>query len=145
MRNAIVAGVLVLCACSPAKPEMPQLGLQPIGYPDMAANGLTASGCSFVPQGGGLGAVFLAQDTRGVMKLRDHIVSLPAATDSPALGAGAHGRYASALYAATLVKLADAKTKVQGAAVSFDARLTIADARGQRVYDAPGTAQCHAM
>lgn len=145
MKRGVILAALAVCACSPGKPEVPQLALQAIGYFDVTQGKLYGSGCNFVAKDGGMGAVFLAQAARGVIKIDDHLVSLPVASGAPELPQGAHGRYAGALYAATLAAVPGGKHKELGVVTVFDARLTITDARGQTVYDAPGAAQCKPM
>ena len=137
---------LALSACSAGKPDpAPQLALQPILYPDIAQNKLYGSGCNFVASDGGMGAVFMAQDARGLMKLDGHIVAIPAATDATALPQGAHTHYAGPLYSATLTQSSGGKPKVNGVVNDFAAHLTVFDARKQPVYDAAGDAQCKPM
>lgn len=145
MRKSIILGLAVLSACSQAKPEMPQLALQPILYPDITQNKLYGAVCSFVPTNGGLGAVLLAQAQRAVIKIDDHIVTIPVATDGAALPQGAHTHYAGPLYAATLQATAGKPQRTQGSQVSFVGHLSITDAKAQPVYDAAGDIQCRPM
>jgi hypothetical protein len=141
MRKVLMLSLL-LAACSGAKPVMPQLVLQPILYPDMVANKLYGPACNFVASGGGMGAVFLAQERRAVMKIDDHIVAMPVAPDSAALPQGAHSHYAGPLYAARLTPVPGGKHAMMGALTVFAGHLTITDAKAQSVYDATGDVQC---
>jgi hypothetical protein len=141
MRKVVVLS-LALAACSQPKPAMPQLLLQPILYPDITQNKLYGPACNFVPANGGLGAVFMAQDTSGMIKIDDHVVTIPLAADAAPLAPGAHTRYAGPLYAATLVLAPGAKQTTRGADILFTGHLTITDAKRQTVYDATGDTQC---
>jgi hypothetical protein len=145
-KTIVIMTCAVLAACSGGKPDSaPQLALQPILYPDIAQNKLYGSGCNFVASDGGMGAVFMAQNARGLMKLDGHIVEIPAAADAAALPQGAHTRYSGPLYSATLTQAAGSKPKVNGVVDDFSAHLTVFDARKQPVYDAAGDAQCKPM
>jgi len=136
---------LALAACSGAKPEVPQLALQPILYFDVTQNKLYGSSCNFVPVNGGMGAVFLAMETRGLIKIDDHIVAIPVAADAAALPQGAHSHYTGPLYAATLTPVVGGKHKTMGVVGVFDGHLVITDAKGKKVYDAVGDTQCKPM
>ena len=142
----IVMVCLALAACSGGnpgtKPDMPQLVLQPILFPDITQNKLYGPACNFVPSNGGMGAVFLAQAERGVIKIDDHVVAIPLAGETASLPQGAHTRYAGPLYAASLTPEPGAKQKSVAGMTVFTAHLTITDAKGQKVYDASGDTQC---
>jgi hypothetical protein len=142
MRKVVFALLAGLSACSGAKTEMPQLALQPILYFDVTQNKLYGSGCNFVADGGGMGAVFLAMADRGLIKVDDHIVPLPAAADGAPLPQGARTHYAGPLYAATLVPVAGGKHKTLGVVSVFTGHLVVTDAKGQTVYEASGDTQC---
>lgn len=139
----VLAGMLA--ACSPGKPEVPQLNLQPLLYFDVTQNKLYGSGCNFVPANGGMGAVFLAMATRGLIKLDDHVIAIPPAGDAAPLPQGAHTHYAGPLYGATLVPVPGGAHKTLGVVSVFTGHLTVTDARGQTVYDATGDTQCKPM
>jgi hypothetical protein len=146
MRKIGIAIVLpALAACSGGKPDVPKLTLQPILYFDVTHNKLYGSGCNFVPADGGMGAVFLAMEDRGLIKLDDHILAMPVAPDAAPLPQGAHTHYAGPLYAATLVPLAGGKHKRLGVVSVFTGHLLITDARRQTVYEATGDTQCKPM
>ncbi len=134
-----------IAACSPEKPVAPRIDLQPILYFDVTRNKLYGSGCNFVPANGGMGAVFLALATRGLIKLNDQIVAIPPAADAGPLPQGAHTHYAGPLYGITLVPEPGGKQKTLGVVSVFTGHLTVTDARGQTVYDATGDTQCKPM
>lgn len=140
-----MALLMALAACSGAKPEAPQLTLQPILYFDVTQNKLYGSGCNFVPANGGMGAVFLAMEARALIKVDDHIVSIPVANETAALPQGARTRYSGPLYGATLSAVPGGKHKALGVVSVFEGHLTITDAKGQTIYDATGDTQCKPM
>lgn len=147
MRGYVMAMfVLALGACSgrqpTQQPTMPQLALQPILYPDMTQNKLYGPACNFVAANGGMGAVFLAQADRGILKIDDHVVLIPLASDGAALPQGAHTHYAGPLYAATLRPAPGSSPKTRGALIVLRGHLSITDAKAQPVYDADGDIQC---
>jgi len=146
LRSVAVIAILALTACSATKPDpAPQLALQPILYPDIAQNKLYGSGCNFVASDGGMGAVFMAQDARGFMKIDGHIVDIPTAADAAGLPQSAHTHYSGPLYSATLTQVPGAKPKAMGVVSAFTAHFTVFDARRQPIYDATGDAQCKPM
>lgn len=147
MRKFAAVGLVLLAACSGAEkaPEVPKLALQPILYPDIVANKLYDPGCNFVASDGGMGAVFLAQGEKGVLKLADKVISLPADKASPALPQGAHERYAGPAFTARLTREPGGKAIRNGVLEMFGAHLTLTDAKGAVVYDAKGDAQCKPM
>jgi hypothetical protein len=145
MKGWAMGLLAVLAGCSGGKADVPQLALQPIGYFDVTQQKLYGSGCNFVPAGGGMGALFMAMETRGLIKLDDHLVAMPTAADAAALPHGAHTHYAGPLYGASLTPLAGGRHKQLGVVNVFDAHLVISDARGQTVYAADGEVQCKPM
>ncbi|MCW1381827.1 hypothetical protein OLX02_03225 [Novosphingobium sp. KCTC 2891] len=125
----------------PAKPIAPQA----IGFFDITQNKLSASGCNFVADGGGMGAVLLAQAERAVMKVGDKLVILAADKGSAALPQGAWSRYSGREYALTLTRIEGGKASKAGVVEMFDAKVTVTDPHDQVVYDARGQAQCKPM
>lgn len=145
MRNVWIITALALAGCSGSKPDVPQLALQPILYFDVTQNKLFGAGCNFVPSNGGMGAVFLAQAARGLIKVDGHIVTIPAAPDAAPLPQTARTHYAGPLYAATLTPDAGGAHKTMGVVTVLTGHLVITDAKSQPVYDATGDLQCKAM
>jgi hypothetical protein len=145
MRKAVIAAGLVLAGCSGGKTEVPQLALQPILYFDVTQNKLYGSGCNFVPANGGMGAVFLAQAQRGLIKVDDHVVTIPVAADAAALPLDGHTHYSGVLYSATLTPVPGGAKKALGVVSVFTGHLVITDAKHQTVYDATGDTQCKPM
>ena len=131
-----------MAGCSQETAAPPQLALQAILYPDFAQNRIAGNACAFVAKGGGMGAVFMALETRAVLKLADRIVSIPVAGDGSALPLGTHTHYAGPLYGVTLTRDPGQSHAITTDATAFTGRLTITDAKGQVVYQADGDAQC---
>lgn len=120
----------------------PPIAPEPILYPDIEANGLYGTGCSFVAEGSGLGAVMLAMIDNGYMKLDGDIVRFAADKGSPELPFGARRHYAGKKYAFELA-LAPGEGRPAGMeSVNYDGRLTVREAGGAIVYDKSGTVQC---
>lgn len=133
-----------LAGCAKA-PEAPKIALQPILYFDVTTNKLYGSGCNFVASDGGMGAVFLAQADRGLIKTGDHIVAIAADHASPALPQGAWQHYAGGGYKATLERVPGGKSRQNGVISVFDATFALSDAGGSELYRATGSAQCKPM
>lgn len=163
MRRLLPLAILSLAACSSkpqqsdaeaiaqveaaqnAKPPAKPIDPQAISYFDIKDNKLVAAGCNFVADGGGMGAVVMAQGERAAIKLDGQIVSLVADKGSTKLPQGAWSRYTGKAYALTLTQVQDGKHEVNGVIEMIDAHVTITDANDQVVYDANGSAQCKPM
>lgn len=125
----------------PAKPITPQ----PILFFDITASKLYGSGCNFVPEGGGMGAVLLAQTDRGVLKLNDKIVVLAADKGSKQMPQGAWSHYTGKEFALAFSKVADGHETQNGVVTLFDGEVTITDPNDGVVYSAKGNVQCKPM
>jgi len=161
MHRALFLSVLALAACSRepteeerraavAEVEKTQeappvaFGPQAILYPDIEKNDLYGAGCSFVPAGGGLGAVALAMADEGYMKREGEIVRFSADKGSKELPYLAHSEYDGRDYAFALT-LREAAGETSGEeAINYPASLTVTDSKERVVYQADGTAQCGA-
>ncbi|MBB3861003.1 hypothetical protein GGQ88_002275 [Novosphingobium hassiacum] len=122
----------------PVQPITPQVIL----YPDITTNKLHGTGCAFVADGGGMGAVLLAQGDRAYIKLADKIVALASDAGSANMPLGSWSRYTGKEYA--LVVKADGPVPASDAA-RFDGGLVITDAFERPVYQARGSFQCRAI
>ncbi|WP_408590550.1 hypothetical protein [Novosphingobium sp.] len=148
MRKLACAGLAVMlasCSGSEKPPEVPRLALQPILYADVTGSKLYGSGCNFVASDGGMGAVFLAQAERGIIKLADKVISLPVDPASPGLPQAARERYAGSGYKASLTRVPGGKSIVNGVVEIFAAHFVLTDGNGVAVYDTKGDAQCKPM
>lgn len=115
---------------------------QPILLPDMEANDLFGTGCAFVAQNAGLGAVMLARADAGYLKLDDAVIAFAADNGGKEMPYGVHERYVGKKHAFRL-EFAPTATNRSGTANSdFKGRLRVQDAKGHLVYDEPGTVQC---
>lgn len=143
----IVLGALGLASCAQDAPAgdgaAQELALQPILSPDITRNKLHGTGCAFVADGGGIGAVLLAQDTRGVIKVDNALVMLAPDPASATLAMGSRARYTGNGYAVA-IKDAGPVTPL-GTGQQFKGKLEIADATAQPVYAASGDFQCRAI
>ena len=161
MRTSCLAALVILSACGPTAEEQSaadaravaevranqapppeQLAPQPILYPDIEKNNLFGAGCNFVPEGGGIGAIALAQAEQGYMKRGGQMLTFAADKGSARQPLGSFRKYDGKLYGFTL-DLSDKAGEQDGIeTVNFPAHLTVRDGKGQTVYEAEGTAQC---
>lgn len=125
----------------PARPITPQV----IDFFDITNHKLTAAGCNFVADGGGMGGVLMAQGERAILKLDGQLVILAADKGSARLPQEAWSRYSGKEYALTLTRVKDGKASKAGIIEMFDAQVTVTDPHDQVVYDARGQAQCKPM
>ena len=123
-------------------PPPEQLTPQPILYPDIEKNDLFGAGCNFVPEGGGLGAIALAQTDRGYMKRGGQVLTFAADKGSDRQPLGSWRKYDGKLYGFTLDLKSDTGKQEALETVNFPAHLTVRDGKGRTVYEANGTAQC---
>ncbi len=125
------------------KPPVEPIAPQAILYPDISKNKLHGTGCAFVAESGGIGAVLLAQDTRGVLKINGEIQILAPDTGSAKLPKGSWSRYTGKEYALTLS--ATGPVEPVGTSEHFDGKLVITDPFERPVYEAAGNVQCKAI
>lgn len=117
---------------------------QAILYPDIEKNDLFGAGCSFVPEGGGLGAVALALAEAGYMKRGGKILRFAPDIGSAELPYLAHQQYDGREWAFKL-ELDGGKGESTGPETeNHAAKLTVTDSRDRVVYQADGIAQCGA-
>jgi hypothetical protein len=138
-RKAAVAEVK---SVQEAPPE--DFGPQASLYPDIEKNDLYGAGCSFVPEGGGMGAVALAMADEGYMKRDGEIVRFAVDKGSKELPYLAHSQYDGKKYAFELVLKQTDGQAVGEETVNYAAALTVTDSKERVVYRADGTAQCGA-
>lgn len=126
---------------APAQEISPQV----IDFFDITKGKLTGSGCNFVPENGGMGAVLLAQEDRGLIKIKDQIVVLAADKGSARLPQHGWSHYTGREWALTLTRIDDGKAKTMGVIDSFTGQVVITDADSRPVYTAKGNVQCKPM
>ncbi|HIQ16638.1 MAG TPA: hypothetical protein EYH41_01305 [Novosphingobium capsulatum] len=133
---------------APAREVAPE----PILYPDIMQGKLIAAGCNFVADGGGMGAILMAQADRGVIKLGGHLVALAADKGSARMPLGSWSHYVGRDYALTFTRIEGASASASASAgtpfggsvqaQTFRAQVVISDADARAVYAAKGEAQC---
>lgn len=128
-----------------AKPPAKAIAPQAIDYFDIKDNKLVASGCNFVADGGGMGAIAMAQADRAVIKLDGKIVALAADKGSTRLPQEAWSHYSGKEYALTLTLVQGGKRVMNGVIEMIDAHLVVTDPHDQVVYDSKGSVQCKPM
>ena len=163
MRRLILLGACLLAACGSgmtaeeqaaaderaiaaveAHQAPPVLAVVPekILYPDIEKNDLFGTSCAFAPEGGGLGAIALAMEDEGYLKLDGEIVRLAADKGSGDLPMGAHRKYDGKAnsFRRELDEPAGRQDGIE--TINYPARLTILDASDRVVYEASGISQC---
>ena len=123
-----------------APPEM--LAPQPILYPDIEKHGLFGAGCNFLPEGGGMGAVFLGMADGAAMKKGGEILRFAADKGSRNNPLGSWRKYDGKDYSAELEIGQGQGEQVGSETVNFPARLVVRDGKDRVVYESAGTAQC---
>ncbi|WP_324827466.1 hypothetical protein [Qipengyuania zhejiangensis] len=161
MRIGFALTLLMLAACSEepsederraavaeveAHQEAPVELLVPeaILYPDIEKNNLYGAGCSFVPDGGGMGAIALAMADEGYMKRRGEILQFAADKGSDELPYLARRKYDGKDVSFTLDLDADSGQRSGEDTSDYSAELTVRDGKDRVVYSSKGLAQCGA-
>ncbi len=161
MRHLLLASVFLLAGCGPTPEEQAAQDAQavaevranqvpppervepePILYPDIEEHELFGAGCNFVPEGGGLGAIAIAQEDRGYMKRGGEVLTFAADKGSARQPLGSYRKYDGRLFGFTLELTGDAGEQEGIETVNIPANLTVRDGRGRTVFAAPGIAQC---
>ncbi len=148
MRKLAMGFLLVLASCSePAPPPPPANAIEPgtIDYFDITQNKLFGSGCNFVADGGGMGAILMALEAEAVLKLNGKLVKIAADKASKPLKQGSWTRYADPAYILALTSVDDGKGKVNGVVEMLTAQMTLSDGAGKALFTAKGQAQCKPM
>lgn len=145
MRKLAGLTFVLLTACNSPAPPANTVTLGTIDYFDITKNKLYGGGCNFVGEGGGMGAILLAQAEQAVIKLDEKIVLIPADTTSTPLKQGSWTRYHDAAHTLELKPVAEGKSTVNGVVETLPARMTLADGQGAMQFAAIGQAQCKPM
>ena len=126
------------------EPPPEELEPQAILYPDIEEHDLFGAGCSFVPEGGGLGAIAIAMENEGYMKRGEAILKFAADLGSAELPYLARRKYDGLDYSFTL-DLEDNDGEKSGMeTVDYPARLAVKDGQDRVIYESDGMAQCGA-
>ena len=160
MRPAAVAAlVAIVTACSePAEepeidieqmnedargPAVP-IELQVIGYPDIEKYELFGASCAFSPEGGGLGAVVLAMQEGGYLKIDGRIEKFAPDAGSAEQPYGTRSKH-DGLERSFELEIDQEAGKQSGyETINYPATLTVRDASDREVYRSDGMAQCGA-
>ena len=141
--------VFALAACGKGAPPPPppQADIHPeeIDYQVMKTNNLFGAGCNFAAEGGGLGALVLAQEKEAIIKLEGKVVRLPADKASRLLSDFARTRYADGARILILAPIPGTLPAEIGQIQSLPTKLAIIDTVGRPLFSAKGQVQCKAM
>ncbi|MBX7540756.1 hypothetical protein [Qipengyuania sphaerica] len=163
MRWILLAAPLVLVACGPTaeeeevarqrdiaeveanqEPPPEQLALEPIRYREIEKYDLYGAGCSFTPDGAGLGTVALAMADKGYLIRKGELLIHAADMGSAELPYLARQKYDGREYSFTL-DLDEAGGKQSGyETTDYRGELTVRDGNDNVVYQAKGPVQCGA-
>lgn len=126
------------------KPPPEQIVPDKIGYREIEKFNLYGAGCNFAPDGGGMGAVAIAQGERGYMVYQGELMRFAADKGSPELPYQARRKYDGTKHSFTLDL--DQKSGEQSGMETTDYRGTLAvrDGSDNVVYEAKGIVQCGA-
>ena len=126
------------------KPPPEQLTLDPIRYPEIEKYDLFGAGCSFTPDGQGLGTVVLANPDKGYFIRDGELQALAADMGSAELPYLARRKYDGLAYSFTL-DLDDGSGEQSGyETTDYRGRLAIRDGADNILYRAEGLVQCGA-
>ncbi len=126
------------------EPPPEALELDPFRYPEIEKYELYGAGCNFVPDGGGLGAVALAQADEGYLLRKGELLIFAADTGSAELPYLARRKYVGREYSFTL-ELDEANGERSGyETTDYRGELTVRDSGDRPVYRAVGLVQCGA-
>lgn len=118
------------------------LAPQKILYPDIEKYDLFGAGCNFVPEGGGMAAIVLAQPDRAYMKLDDDLMVFAADKGSTRQPLATWRQYDSRDFGLELAITDETGEQIGSETVRFDARMTVRDGKDRVVYQSAGMAQC---
>ena len=161
MRLLAISALLVLGACSDGpseeerqadvaeveanqQPPVEQFEPDPIRYREIEKYDLFGAGCSFAPDGGGLGAVALGLADEGYLKRNGEIVRLAADKGSDELPYLARRKYDGTDYSFTLDLDRESGAPTGDETSDYSGTLTVRDGKDRVVYSSTGIAQCGA-
>lgn len=126
------------------KPPPEELVLDPIRYPEIEKYDLFGAGCSFVPDGGGLGAVAIGMADKGYMIRKGELMVFAADMGSAELPYLARRKYDGREFSFSL-DLDEAEGTQSGyETTDYRGTLTVRDGTNAVVYKANGLTQCGA-
>lgn len=135
------AAIAAVEAAQTPPPE--PVALSAITFPDVERENLFGAGCNFAPAGGGMGAVAMAQNEAGYLKIDDKVVRFAPDAGSKELFYGARQKYTGTSNSFELTLGGEGKQS--GYEVTdYSGRLVVRDRADRVVYDAKGLVQCGA-
>lgn len=161
MRLFAMSAVLVLGACSDGpseeerqadvaeveahqQPPVEEFEPDPIRYREIEKYDLFGAGCSFAPDGGGLGAVAIAMADEGYIIRNGALLRFAADAGSRELPYLARNKYTGLEYS-FILDLDEAGGEQSGyETTDYRGKLTVRDAGDRVVYEADGLVQCGA-
>ncbi len=114
---------------------------QPILFPDIERHEIYGMSCAFVPENGGLGAVAIAMNNEGYMKLNDSVIRFAADSGSAELPYGARSQYTGKSHSFK-ISISGEGTPSGAESMNYDGQLNVNDENGAVVYDSGGEVQC---
>lgn len=164
MRWTILVATLVLAGCGGSTPEeeeaarqaavaeveanqdppLEKLTLDPIRYKEIEQHNLYGAGCSFTPDGAGLGTVALAMADKGYLIRKGELLVHAADMGSAELPYLARRKYDGREYSFTLDLDQEEGTQSGYETTDYRGRLTVRDGTDKVVYRADGPVQCGA-
>lgn len=137
---ADAAAVAEVEAHQDAPPEA--LVPDPIAYAEIEKYGLFGAGCSFAPEGGGMGAIVLAMPDRGYMMKDGELLTFAADKGSGQIPLGAWRKYDGKDYSFEFTIDESGGEQSGMETFDYDAQLIVRDGKDRVVYEAAGMAQC---
>lgn len=116
--------------------------LEPIRYPEIEKNEIYGIGCSFVPHGGGMGAVAIAMQDAAYVMPDSSVMRLAPDAGSDEGPFGTRTKYDGRKFSLQLETSGKEGEQVGMETIEYDARLTLRDERDRVVYAKEGYAQC---
>lgn len=125
-------------------PPPQPVNLSAITFPDIERENLFGAGCNFAPTGGGMGAITIAQNKAGYLKVDGQIERFAPDSGSAELPYGARERYTSGNRSFRLIVDTSESQQSGYETMDYPGRLVIRDSQDRIVYEADGIVQCGA-
>lgn len=125
-------------------PPMIEITPETIRYPDIEAHQMFGVGCSFTPDGGGLGATAITLLDAGFMKVGGEVERFAPDAGSAETGFGTRTKYDGRRHSMRLLLTEQDGEQKGPETFEYDARLEVRDGQDRVVYASDGYAQCGA-
>ncbi|OJW68562.1 MAG: hypothetical protein BGO57_05700 [Sphingomonadales bacterium 63-6] len=116
--------------------------LEPIRLPDIEKHQLYGTSCAFAPEGGGVGAVAIAMEDAGYLKIRKEVRRFASDKGSAKLLFGTHVEHDGLANSFDLEPVGPVPEAELGS-VTFPGRITVRDDHERVVYQRSGEIQCN--